>query len=188
MQTQLKASRRNKAKGARARRNRTRGPKRLCVRVPARTQKILVPVDLTSQSAVAFRQAAALAGQNGGDIILLHVVEPIHYVHDFGYGPVKRRRMNVPAIRQAGERLLALGRKHFSTGQSWAATARSGTVCEEIAKVARELEVTMIVMPTRGHLPAEPIHAGNMAARVIRQAPCPVLMLRKPLVGRNRRS
>jgi nucleotide-binding universal stress UspA family protein len=176
MQNKFKTNRRNKARKARR------------PAVSARPQKILMPVDLASQSAVAFRQAAALAGQNGGDIILLHVVEPISYVHDFGYGPVQRQRTNVPAIRQAGGRLLALGRKHFPVGQSWAATARSGTVCEEIAKVARELEITLIVMPTRGHMPAEPIHAGNLAARVMRQTPCPVLMLRKPLFGQNRRS
>lgn len=184
MQTQLKANRLNKTTGVRARRNRTRGSKRL--RVPAQPQKILVPIDLASNSTAAFNKASALARQTGGDIVLLHVVEPIGYVHDFGYGPVQRQRTNVPAIRLAAGRLLALGRKHFTTGQPWSAAVRSGTVCEEIAKAAQELAITMIVLPTRGQAPTASAPAETMVSRVIRKVGCPVLTLKHS--PRHRRS
>ena len=152
-------------------------------RVP---RKILVPVEFSAESTSALNYASEIAGKHGAKVALLHVVEPIHYVHDFGYGPVRRRRTNDPAVKKAAVRLRALGRRHLASGQEWAAVVRSGTICEEIAKVALEMKIEMIVMPTRGLIFAEQSHSGNTAARVIRQAPCPVLTLRKPLLARSR--
>ncbi len=65
---------------------------------------------------------------------------------------------------------------------------RSGTTCEEIANTAREREIDLLVMPTRGLMP-EQARSTSVAARVVRQAPCPVLTLRRPLLvgGRSRR-
>ena len=146
-----------------------------------------MPVDFSPESTKALKYASEAARKRGTEVTLLHVVEPIHYVHDFGYGPVRRQRTNDFALKKARARLRALGQWHVATAHPWTDMVRTGTTCKEIAKAALELKVEMIVMPTRGLLPADQGPSGSMAARVIRQAPCPVLTLRKPLRTQKRR-
>jgi nucleotide-binding universal stress UspA family protein len=159
--------------------------KRMRIHAPAVARRILVPIDFSPKSASAIAFASGIIEKHTGKIILLHVVEFIHYVHDFGYGPVRRHRTNDPAIRRAEVRLRALGRRHFTAGQSWAAMVRSGAICDEIAKTALEMNVEIIVMSTRGLMSAEQVNPENMAARVIRRASCPVLTIRNPPGARN---
>jgi universal stress protein A len=157
------------------------------VQESAMPRGILVPVDFSPESTKALKYASEAAGKRGTEVTLLHVVAPIHYVHDFGYGPVRRQRTNDFALKKARGRLRALGRWHIATAHPWTALVRSGTTCKQIAKAAQELKVEMIVMPTRGLMPADQDPTGSMAARVIRQAPCPVLTLPKPLRTPKRR-
>ncbi len=165
---------------------RCRAGRRTRVPLPAaHPRKILVPVDFSPQSATAIKYASQLAGVRGSKIVLLHVVELIHYVHDFGYGPVNRQRTDEPAVKHAYVRLGTLGRKLLGARRTWTAEVRSGAVCEEIAEAARELNTELIVMPTRGVATTGQAHPESTAGRVICQSPCPVLALRKPLPARN---
>jgi len=169
-----------------ARTNQRRAGSRARVHASVTPRRILVPIDFSPESTSALKYACAVAGKRATDVTLLHVVEAIYYIHDFGYGPVRRRRTNDPAVKRAEVRLRALGRRHLACGLPWAAVVRSGTICEEIAKAALEMNIEMIVMPTRGLLPAEHNRPDSVAARVVRQSPCPVLTLRKPLLSRSR--
>ena len=150
--------------------------------------RILVPVDFSAESTSALKYVGAVAGKRKAEVTLLHVVEWIHSVHDFGYGPVNRRRTNNPAVRSAGARLRALGRRHLASGQTWDAVVRSGTVCQEIAKTALEMKSDMIVMPAHGRVRVEQARSGNVAARIMHLSPCPVLTLSKPLLARSRQT
>jgi nucleotide-binding universal stress UspA family protein len=172
-----------KSTGARTKRG--QAGRRIRIHKPAMARRILVPIDFSRKSARAIAYASGIIEKHNGKIILLHVVEFIHYVHDFGYGPVRRHRTNDPAIRRAELRLRALGRRHFAASQAWAAVVRSGVICDEIAKTALELNVEIIVMSTHGLMPVEQVNPENMAARVIRRASCPVLTIRNPPGARS---
>src|SRR5688572_9669733 len=130
MSTRLRKKTASKATDAWTRKRRAGGRAR--VQVPTTPRRILVPVDFSMESTSALNYASEVAGKHGAEVALLHVVEPIHYVHDFGYGPVRRRRTNDPAVKRAGVRLRALGRRHLASGQPWVAVERSGTICQEI--------------------------------------------------------
>lgn len=147
-----------------------------------------MPVDFSAESTSALKYAGAVAGNRSVEIILLHVVEWIHSVHDFGYGPVNRRRINNTAVRSASARLRALGRRHFASSLAWDAVVRSGAICQEIAKGALELKSDMIVMPAHGRVRVEQARSGNVAARIMHLSPCPVLTLSKPLLARSRQA
>ena len=136
MNTRQRGKITGKSIGARPKRG--RADKRMLIRVPVAALKILVPIDFSTKSARSIAYASGIIEKHTGKIILLHVVEFIHYVHDFGYGPVRRHRTNDPAIKRAEIRLRALGRRHFAAGQPWAAVVRSGAVCDEIAKTPGE--------------------------------------------------
>lgn len=175
-------------KASSGRRGRSQAGGRARVHSPATPRNILMPVDFSAESTGALKYAGTVARKRGAEVILLHVVDWIHYVHDFGYGHVNRRRTNDPAVRSAGVRLRALGRRHYGSGQPWAAVVRTGTVCEEITKVALEMNSEMIVMPAHGRVRVTQSRSGNVATRVMHQSPCPVLTLSEPLLARSRQN
>jgi len=142
-------------------------------------QRILVPIDFSPESMKALRYAAVLATQYGAAITLLHVVEPLHYVCDYGYGPVTRERPNDAMIRSARTHLRRLGKRYFANERPWDAVVRSGTAFTVITKAAKDLDIDLILMPTRGLTDSKEISLGSTAERVVRHAPCPVLTLKK---------
>lgn len=126
--------------------------------------------------------ACELALEHAAKVDLLHVVEPIHDIRDFGYGAVKRTRPNAFAMARANVRLRALAGRYLEPVGSWRIAVRSGARCEEIVKAAEELNSGLIIVATHGHLPLRQIRAPGVAARVISRTPCPVLVVRTPLL------
>lgn len=147
------------------------------------SQKVLlVPIDFSLESAKAIKSAAELARRRGSSIKLLHVVEPIEYIHDCGYGPVRRQTPNRALIEMARKKLLALARRHLKSEFKWQTSVRSGIPFEEIVAAARDVKPELILMPTRGTTESGKIAVGSTAERVVRHAGCPVLVLPKTLL------
>jgi len=150
---------------------------------------ILVPIDFSTESTRALMSAVQVASRYAATVTLVHVVEPIFYTHDFGYGPVRRHRPNEGIMRHARQRLHVLRRRHVDTALTCKVVIKSGSAFDEIAKSAKELGADLIVMPTRGFTDPQSGEIGSTAERVVRHAPCPVLTVRKPvLLGKRSRS
>jgi nucleotide-binding universal stress UspA family protein len=62
-----------------------------------------------------------------------------------------------------------------------------GRPVEEICRLASELQIDLIVMPTRGRTGLKHLALGSTAERVVRHAPCPVLVLHPKDGSRKRR-
>ena len=142
---------------------------------------ILVPIDFSKESIRALKSAAELAGRYAAAVTLVHVVEPMFYIHDVGYGPVRRQRFDEGVMRHARQRLHVLGRRHIDRALDCEAVIKCGRAFEQIVKAAEELKADLIIMPTRGFAHNESGEIGSTAERVVRHAPCPVLTLRKPV-------
>ena len=54
-----------------------------------------------------------------------------------------------------------------------------GTAFEVITNIARDYEVDLIVLTTHGKTGLKHVFMGSTAERVVRHAPCPVLVVRK---------
>lgn len=150
-------------------------------------RSILVPIDFSIESTKALQSAAGLARSSNANLELVHVVEPLQIIYDCGYGPVRRQKPNPALMRKARKHLLALGHQHLGADLTWKVSVRSGTAFEEIIKTARDLDVDLILMPTRGLTDSSAIPLGSTAERVVRHAPCAVLTLRKPLLLKSRK-
>jgi len=57
---------------------------------------------------------------------------------------------------------------------------RTGNAGNEIASLAEDLDVELIVMPSHGRRGVKRVLLGSVAERVVRIAHCPVLILRRP--------
>jgi nucleotide-binding universal stress UspA family protein len=140
---------------------------------------ILVGVDFSDESKKALAYATAFARQSGAMVTFLHVVEPIACQADFGYGPVARQIPNRELLTQAKRRLTTLTRRLGGCGFEVATAVRSGAAEVEIVRLARESNCDLIIIGTHGMCTAEDRSIGKTADRVIRGAPCPVLVVRK---------
>jgi nucleotide-binding universal stress UspA family protein len=150
--------------------------------------RILVPIDFSGESTRALKIAASLGQSDGGSLLLVHVVGPIYDLRDYGYGPVQRRRANEGLMRHARQRLQALGHRHVGEKREWRCVVRSGTAPNQILKAAAEFHAELVIMPTRGLSHAPPTEVGSTAERVVRHAPCPVLVLPKQTHRKTRKA
>jgi universal stress protein A len=143
-------------------------------------ERILVPVDFSDESQRALDEAIGLAKHFGAELIVFHCYElPIP---SFGYPPYDAvpPQSYVDAVRKAA--LLSTKRwSDKATAQGVRAREQigAGFPASEIATVAEELGVDLIVMGTRGLSGLEHVLLGSVAERTVRIAPCPVLTVKR---------
>jgi universal stress protein A len=143
---------------------------------PVSLQTILVPTDLRPDSKVALSFALALAQKFEANLVLLHVfAEPYSSDTEIGAGVAR----SLDATREDAEhevaRLEELLRNQYSKCRS---VFRIGSPFEQIVNEAAELKASLIVMATHCYGWFDHLIRGSDAERVLRQAPCPVLVAR----------
>jgi universal stress protein A len=143
-----------------------------------RLKKILVPIDFSPPSKNAFKYAVRFAEEFGGELTLLYVLEPASMT---GYLPIPEATAFVEGdIVAAGKHLrslIASVRNEKIEQPHW--KVRAGLPSHEIVEVAKELEVDLIVIATHGYTGWKHFCIGSTAERVVRAAPCPVLVVRE---------
>jgi nucleotide-binding universal stress UspA family protein len=134
-------------------------------------KRILVPVDFSEASLESLGHAVDLAKRYDGQLLLLHVVEPVYYA--------------VPAIEVIAEQkqfaraeLIRLAQKLGEQGVTCHTLLRTGTPYLEIVDAARANAADVIVMATHGRTGFSHLMMGSVAERVVRTSVCPVLTVR----------
>ena len=143
-----------------------------------RRKKILVPVDFSPCSERALQYALAFAGEFNASLILLHVVEafPIDYLVGFE----SSRQSNDWLIEQSRKRLKQLAWKLTAIGAiTDEPIVNFGKPFQEIVQVAKDQSVDLIIIATHGYTGLKHIQLGSTTERVVRHAPCPVLVVRE---------
>jgi nucleotide-binding universal stress UspA family protein len=139
---------------------------------------ILVATDFSECSGVAFQSAAQLAQTFEAKIILLHVVSLKHVAVLTEYLGQDADTL-VPDLRERAQHHLTKFMAHWPAGKVEVETMVAvGTPFQEIAVIARELAVDLVVLGGYGRAgggPIEEIFFGSTAEKVVRLLPCPVL-------------
>ena len=117
---------------------------------------LLVAVDTSPFSTEVLLKAASLARRVDGEVIVLHVINIVEK------GAVEK-------LRDRTQKLLSDIRHQFIT--------ISGSVPEEIMRVAQQYQVTDIVMGKRGHRPWEQVLVGSVSQAVIENSFIPVILV-----------
>lgn len=140
--------------------------------------RILVPIDFSSESLKTLRFAKLLAMQTGARLHLTHVVSPpvISSARPVIIPPAFSEEAIAASARQRMKALLA---ELSLSARSTPSTVRSGAPVEEIKEAARKIDADLIVMATRGHTGLKRAFLGSTTERVVREAPCPVLVVRE---------
>ncbi|MCZ7641308.1 MAG: universal stress protein [Verrucomicrobia bacterium] len=146
---------------------------------PFPPQIILVPLDFSARARKALRYAGAFARQFGSRLQLLHVTEPLAYPTDLGYAPVVSGELETELQEGSRERLVATVEEVRRTGVPVEGCLRVGRPHSEIAAAAWELKADLVVVTTHGFTGLKHVLLGSVAERVVRHAPCPVLVVRE---------
>jgi nucleotide-binding universal stress UspA family protein len=136
---------------------------------------ILVPVDFSPCSLNAVRAAAGIA-EPEGDLTLLHVIDET-FVQDAVAAGLGSSEEIQQRMRERAQIDFATMLEGVDTGEvSVERMIVIGTPFLEILKIARDLDLPMIVMGVRGRsTPPEEILFGSTAEKVLRGSRVPVL-------------
>ncbi len=140
--------------------------------------KICCAVDLSEPSRLALEQAAALAKDLGAELLLLHVYESptatatgmLVSPPEFFAAAEREVQRKLDAWRQEAERLA---------GRSVTVSVVPGGAAAEIIRFAAEQHVDAIVVATHGRTGIRRLLLGSVAQRVVAEAACPVVVVRR---------
>jgi len=135
--------------------------------------KILLPVDFSERCAGAVRYARELALRCDSELILLHVLPPLHA--EFGLQIEGSMLVEVYRTRaEQAESELAAFEAHNLAGLKIRRVILHGDPSSKIVECAREEAVGLITMPTHGYGPFRRFILGSNTAKVLHDADCPV--------------
>jgi nucleotide-binding universal stress UspA family protein len=138
---------------------------------------IFVPVDFSPSSLNALNFAVSLARRLGASIVLVHVLDLI-YVS--GRLDSRRLRSLRAEAHEDAERLLAgLAKRRVRPHVPVRHHLLKGTPSAKIVEMASRNGADLIVMGSEGRGGMKRFLVGSVAERVIHQAHCPVLFVRK---------
>jgi len=141
--------------------------------------RILLATDGSKDAELAARRAVDLAEETGSELHVVHVgVVPNFLVEGTLYQEYDRK-LYEELEQESREFLRKLTwQVKVAGGNVTRSHLRMGMVALEIVGLARELKADMIVMGCRGRGGIRRAIEGSVSDAVVRQAPCPVLVVR----------
>jgi len=136
---------------------------------------ILVPVDFSPSSVNAVRAAVGIAAPDG-DVTLLHVIDE-NFVSDAVAAALGTSEEITERLREQAEANFSNALEDLDAGGvNVERMIVFGSPFVEILKIARDLDMPMIVMGVRGQsTPPEGVLFGSTAEKVLRGARVPIL-------------
>jgi len=142
-------------------------------------RSIVAATDFSVPAGRAVRRAALIAKACHAELHLLHVVHPLALYPGPDIRPAEATRNDEAAAKVARTRLEELAATlHAQFGIETHATTRIGRAHGEIADYARAVEAGLVVAGARGENSLLDLLLGSTAARVLRAAACPVLIVK----------
>ncbi len=145
--------------------------------VMPKIQTILLPMDFSESSESALRVAFSLARDYHARLIILHVASPGLAMP---YSEFQKTLEQSSGYRRELEEKLRQCQKPECNAEF---RVEEGDAADQIIRVAQQAHCDLIVMGTHGRTGLPRLLLGSVAEKVLRTAPCPVLMLKSPLAG-----
>jgi nucleotide-binding universal stress UspA family protein len=145
-----------------------------------RPHRILVAVDFSNASGHGLKYAATWAAAFDATLVLVHVVEP-------AFGQSRRPQAAMADMQSEAQQtaraqvgLRTLCEQLPDNCRVVETVVCRGLVFFEIVEAARTLGADLIVVSRHEHTGAGQESRGDTAEKVVRHAPCPVLVVRIP--------
>jgi nucleotide-binding universal stress UspA family protein len=136
-------------------------------------KKVLAPIDFSEHSMAAMRSAWELVNETGAELHLVHVVAP-HFL------AVSREEVREAAmLQQAEEELARIKKAEFGNSKKVITIVTVGPPVQKLVEYAKQNEIDLILISTHGRSGGELLLIGSVAEKLVRNAPCSVLVFRR---------
>ena len=143
----------------------------------SRFHNILAAVDFSQTSDDAIAAAAELSRANNAQLHLVHVVPEVQVPYAIEPVVVDITAFLRQSVDAAREQLAALVARHPLDPARLTTAILEGAAAREIARYAEEHGIDLIVLGAHGHGFLDRLLIGSVAERVVRHAPCAVLLV-----------
>ena len=141
---------------------------------------LLCPVDFSEFSVRAYRHALSVAQHYRAKLVALHIVELWRYPSLSFVPPGPAYDETCQAFCEKGEQQLReLVRSNTRDAPPPELLVEQGNAADTILSVVARMRADVIVMGTHGRRGYDRMMLGSVAERVMRNAPCPVLVVNK---------
>ena len=142
-------------------------------------QKLLLATDLSEASSSATDQAFDLASRLGAALLIVSVIDPGSLLLPGG-----RFRARVDQVRERREQLAqALVERGRELGIDVSFLVWTGDPGDQIVEAAEAEHVDMVLVGSHGRGAVGRLFLGSVSEHVVRNAPCPVLVVRPREAG-----
>ena len=146
-------------------------------------KKILAPIDFSPHSMEAMRAAMELAKDVGAEVHLVHVIAPHHTFIPLPLATSAEQSRELAReaamLEQAEEELAHLKKDEFGDSNKVFTFSAVGHPVQKLVDYAKEQAIDLIVMATHGRSGVEHMLLGGTAEKIVRGAPCSVLIIRQ---------
>jgi nucleotide-binding universal stress UspA family protein len=147
-------------------------------------KKILIPQDGSDSSLEALNYASSFAREFKVTVYLMTVIEANQSIYDAYMDPGVLSQRESRIMTLVNKKLGEAEKKAREMGiQDVISIVHLGTPYKKIIDVAREEHIDLIVMGTHGRSGVSHFLIGSVTEKVIRTAPCPVLVIRPHMHG-----
>ena len=137
-------------------------------------QRLLLATDLTEASSSATDEAFELAGRLGASLLIVSVIDPGSLLMPGG-----RFRVRVDQVRERREQLAQeLVERGRGAGIEVSFLIWTGDPGDMIVEAAEAEHADMILVGSHGRGAVGRLFLGSVSEHVVRNAPCPVLVVR----------
>lgn len=152
-------------------------------------KRILCPIDFSDFSYQALDQAGELAAHFDAQLCVLHVTQSVEMVYALapygGGAPSDIAALEKEARKGAERELRRILKQEHLQQISVQPFLLEGQAADKIVDVAEMEQSDLIVISTHGQGGWRQLVFGSVAEKVIRLAPCPVLVLRAAKAEEN---
>jgi len=142
-------------------------------------KKVLAPIDFSVYSMEAMRGAMELAKDRGAEEVhLMHVIAPQQSFIPSTSEQNRELARESAMLEQAEEELARIKKDEFGDSKKVLTFAVVGPPVQELVKYAKEQAIDLIVIATHGRTGGEYILIGSVTEKLVRNAPCSVLVFR----------
>ena len=141
-------------------------------------KRIVVPVDFSRPSLKALEYAIEFGRQHKAELIVVYVIEPMNYA-------VPRLLPEPTALLEEQRKVAAKSLSHLEARikkryPNCRTEVHFGVVYQRIIELAKSLKADLIVIATHGRTGLSHMMIGSVAEKVVRKAPCSVLVVKHP--------
>jgi universal stress protein A len=143
-----------------------------------KVERILCPTDFSEGSLQALSAATDLATKLGAELSVIHVLPVLSALPtdpNFVFEVHQRQDLLYEAMEK---RLYEMTRESKEKGMQGRVFVEHGDPAGEIVRVAEEQKIDLIVIATFGETGWRRLAFGSVTEKVVRLAPCPVLVVR----------